>query len=315
MRSYCLIAPAKINLWLQIVGDQFDPQGNPRGYHELVMVMQSVSLADQIDLRPLSVDQIRLHCDHPQVPVDASNLAYRAAVLMAQRFPGISGVDINLQKNIPIGAGLAGGSADAAAVLVGLDLMWDLGLTQAELQELGSQLGSDVPFCITGGTALALGRGDQLSPLRPLEGLSVILGKYRSLEISTPWAYQTYRQQFQSSYAQTLAEQENCRISGGSGPLLKAIAHRDTQDFGQRLQNDLERVVLPAYPQVAALRQAFQNQTPIGVMMSGSGPTVFALTASTTEAERVCAGVRNEIKDPDLDLWITELSSHGVRIQ
>lgn len=315
MHSYSLIAPAKINLLLEIVGDRFDQQGKPSGYHDLVMVLQSITLADQIDLRPLSVDQIQLHCDHPQVPLDTSNLAYRAADLMAKRFPGISGVEINLQKNIPIGAGLAGGSANAAAVLIGLDLMWDLGLTQSELQEMGAQLGSDVPFCLTGGTALALGRGDELEPLPPLEGVSVVLGKYRSLAVSTPWAYQTYRQQFQDSYAKTPTEQESRRMSGGSGPLLKAIAQRDIREIGQRIENDLERVVLPAHPQVAALRQAFQAQNPIGVMMSGSGPTVFALTESAAAAEQVYAGVRAAIADPDLELWIAELSSHGVRIQ
>ncbi len=312
--TYKLLAPAKINLLLHIVGDQFDRNGNPNGYHELVMVLQSISLADQIDLRSLGVDRIQLHCDHPQVPLDGSNLAYRAAALMSQKFPGISGVEITIHKHIPIGAGLAGGSADAAAVLIGLDLMWNLGLTQSELQDLGGQLGSDVPFCIEGGTALALGRGDQLDPLPGLENIYVLLGKYRSLSVSTPWAYQTYRQQFQASYAKTSAEQDSRRHASGSGQLLKAIAHRDTTQIGQLLMNDLERVVLPAHPQVAALRQTFQDQGMLGVMMSGSGPTVFGLTESAAEAERACAGVRAAIADPDLELWVTQFCSHGVRL-
>nr|B8HU41.1 RecName: Full=4-diphosphocytidyl-2-C-methyl-D-erythritol kinase; Short=CMK; AltName: Full=4-(cytidine-5'-diphospho)-2-C-methyl-D-erythritol kinase [Cyanothece sp. PCC 7425] len=322
MRAYTLIAPAKINLFLQIIGDHLQ-QDQPTGYHNLVMVLQSVSLSDELQLRPLSGEArslrldppILLHCDHPQVPLDQTNLVYRAAALMWQKFPGQAGVEITLHKRIPIGAGLAGGSTDAAAVLVGLNLMWELGLTQLELQELGSQLGADVPFCIRGGTSLAVGRGDQLSPLPDLEGIYVVLGKYHDLSVSTPWAYQTYRQQFQASYAQTLEEQEQRRQQGGSGALLKAIAHRDGGQIGQLLHNDLEKVVLPAYPRVEYLRQQFANQSPLGTMMSGSGPTVFALADSAAAAEEIYAGVRGAIADPYLDLWICQLCNQGIQVQ
>src|SRR6476469_811080 len=159
MRSYSLLASAKINLYLEILGSR------PDGYHELAMVLQSIDLADKIDLRSLSTDTIRVHCDNPQVPADNSNLAYRAAELMASEFPKAlaqyGGVEIAIAKRIPVAAGLAGGSANAAAVLVGIDLMWQLGLTQSELEELATQLGSDVPFCIAGGTAIATGRGEK----------------------------------------------------------------------------------------------------------------------------------------------------------
>ncbi|MBD2020254.1 4-(cytidine 5'-diphospho)-2-C-methyl-D-erythritol kinase, partial [Leptolyngbya sp. FACHB-36] len=198
MRSYSLIAPAKINLYLEILGDR------PDGYHELVMVLQSVDLADQIELRANGTSTIHMACDHPEVPRDHTNLAYRAAELMCQQFSDsfdrYGAVDIAIYKQIPVGAGLAGGSSNAAAVLVGMNLMWQLGLTQSELQELGAQLGSDVPFCITGGTALATGRGEKLDTLPELDQLYVVLAKYRSLSVSTIWAYQTYRQQFSQSY-------------------------------------------------------------------------------------------------------------------
>jgi len=164
MNSYSLIAPAKINLYLEIIGDR------PDGYHELAMLLQSIDLADRVDLRPNGTQAIRVHCDDPQVPANESNLAYQAAALMAGEFSEAygryGGMEISIQKRIPMGAGLAGGSTDAAAVLVGLNLMWSLGLTQSELQELGGRLGSDVPFCIVGGTAIATGRGEQLSSLR-----------------------------------------------------------------------------------------------------------------------------------------------------
>ena len=308
MRSYTLIAPAKINLCLEIIGSR------PDGFHELVMVLQSIDLADQVDLRPIGVDAIYLHCDHPQVPRDQTNLAYRAAELMARKFPGISGVEITIHKHIPIGAGLAGGSTDAAAVLVGLDLMWKLGLTQSELQELGAELGSDVPFCIAGGTALAVGRGDVLSPLPDLEHLYAVLAKYRSLSVSTPWAYQTYRQKFSEFYTQGIEAQETRRQRGASAALLKAISQRHSSQIGQHLHNDLERVILPEYPQVLRLREQFQRLNVLGTMMSGSGPTVFGLTESQVQAKEVCAAMRSAITNPDLDLWVTKFCSSGIRI-
>jgi 4-diphosphocytidyl-2-C-methyl-D-erythritol kinase len=308
MRSYRLVAPAKINLLLEIVGDR------PDGYHELVMVMQSIDLADQIDLNPLMGDRIKLHCDHPQVPLDQSNLAYRAAKLMQDCFPGHGGVDITIQKNIPIGAGLAGGSANGAAVLVGLDLMWNLGLAQDELYRLAAKLGSDMPFCVSGGTALALGRGEELSPLADLDRLYAVLAKYRSLSVATPWAYQTYRAQFGDTYAQTPEAQDERRRTGPSVPILGAIAHRNPQDIGQALHNDLEKVVLSHYPQVAQLRETMAQRSVLGAMMSGSGPTVFALAASKDEAHRIAEQVKTEFCDSDLEVWVAKFISHGIHL-
>lgn len=315
MPTLTLIAPAKINLLLQIVGNHLDSNGQPTGYHELVMVMQSVSLADQLELSPRSSNQIEVTCNHPQVPTDRTNLAYRAAELMIQMYPGHSGVAIKITKNIPVGAGLAGGSGNAAAVLVGLDLLWRLGLTQPELQEIGGQLGSDVPFCLKGGTALALGRGDHLVPITDLSQLHVVLAKYRSLTVSTPWAYQTYRQEFGAGYPQTQAEQEACRQTGASVKLLQAIAEQNPAKIGQLMHNDLEKVVLPAHPQVAALRQAFAEQPVLGTMMSGSGPTVFALVESSQQAQQVQTAIRAQFPDPDLELWTAKFCQTGIQLE
>ncbi|HEY9694796.1 MAG TPA: 4-(cytidine 5'-diphospho)-2-C-methyl-D-erythritol kinase [Oculatellaceae cyanobacterium] len=311
MRSYSLIAPAKINLYLEILGDRAD------GYHELVMVLQSIDLADQIDLRSISTDTIRLHCDHPQVPVDKTNLAYRAAQLMVELFPKAlaqyGGVEITLHKRIPVAAGLAGGSTDAAAVLVGIDLLWKLGLTHSELEELAAQLGSDVPFCLAGGTAIATGRGEQLSPLPDLDHLYVVLGKYRSLAVSTPWAYQTYRQQFGGSYVSDTVSLKSRSARVHSGPLVNAIAHKDEAQIGKLLHNDLEKVVLPAYPQVLQLREAFQS-TGAATMMSGSGPTVFALVESQLQAEQIKEQVKTIMNHPDLDLWVARFCNTGIQV-
>jgi 4-diphosphocytidyl-2-C-methyl-D-erythritol kinase len=311
MKSYTLIAPAKINLHLEILGIR------PDNYHELVMVMQTIDLADRVEIRSLATDDIILHCGHPNVPLDRTNLAYRAAELMQQEFPDAltdyGGVEITLHKHIPIAAGLAGGSGNAAAVLVGMDLMWELGLTQSDLQKLGARLGSDVPFCISGGTAIATGRGDVISPLPSLDGIYVVLGKYQSLAVSTPWAYTTYRHEYEHDYPQ--ADSLTTRSHQiHSGDLVRAIVARDPVKIGKLLYNDLEKVVLPAYPQVSQLRAEFQLHSDLGTMMSGSGPTVFSLATSLAQAETLYHQVRAAIPDPDLELFVTQFGDRGVRV-
>lgn len=312
MREYSLIAPAKINLYLEIIGDR------PDGFHELAMVLQSIDLADKIDIKAIGIETIVVRCDHPEVPADSANLAYRAAALLSKQFPDVfaryGGVEITIHKRIPVAAGLAGGSSNAAAVLVGLDMLWQLGLTRLQLQELGAQLGSDIPFCIAGGTSLATGRGEKLSPLQDLEDLYAILAKYRNLSVSTPWAYNTYRQQFGDSYARDLDNLENRRLRVHSGPIVSAIAHRDNEKIGQLLHNDLEKVVLPEYPQVQKLREAFAAEKVLGTMMSGSGPTVFALTESRERAEEVASAVRGKMAENKLDFWIAKFNTTGITL-
>ena len=308
-----LIAPAKINLYLEILGDR------PDGYHELAMVMQTVQLADQVTLSALGTQTIQIACNHPEVPQNESNLAYRAAELMCRSFPDsfdrLGGVRIVIDKKIPVGAGLAGGSSNAAAVLVGLDLMWELGLTKGELQDLGATLGSDVPFCIAGGTMLATGRGEQLSPLPDLDGLPLVLAKYRSLSVSTVWAYQTYRQQFKDTYRSPGEAFVTRHAQVHSGAMIAAIGQKDIHSIAQKLHNDLEKVVLPEFPAVERLRQTFAQQPEVrGTMMSGSGPTVFALCTSLAAAATIAAQVQAEINDPDLEVWVTQSDPSGVRL-
>jgi 4-diphosphocytidyl-2-C-methyl-D-erythritol kinase len=233
---------------------------------------------------------------------------------MQKQFPGKGGVAITIDKKIPIGAGLAGGSADAAAVLVGLDLMWNLGLTQTELQSYAAQLGSDIPFCISGGTALALGRGEELTPLPDLDQLYAVLAKYRSLSVATPWAYQTYRQQFNATYARDPVALERRRREGHSVALLGAITHRDPLQVPQYLYNDLEKVVLPEYPQVQHLRDQLQVLGALGTMMSGSGSTVFGLTETRSQAEQIANQLQTALRDPDLEILVTKFCSSGIQL-
>jgi 4-diphosphocytidyl-2-C-methyl-D-erythritol kinase len=308
LNSLSLKAPAKINFYLQITGNRAD------GYHDLVMIMQSVDLGDRVDLRKISGETIEVHCHHPQVPQDRTNLAYRAAHLMQQKFPEVGGIRIVIDKQIPIAAGLAGGSTDAAAVLVGIDRMWQLGLTQPELRDLAAQLGSDIPFCISGGTALATGRGEVITPIADIANLAVVICKPRDISISTAWAYQTFRS------AGLLTQGDRLNHDRSSEMLAVIEAAKDQHGtelancsvrIGQLLYNDLERVVLPAHPPIAKLKQHLQAQSPLGVLMSGSGATVFAIAQNLNQAEQIARMIVAEL--PNVDAWVTKTIGNGIQ--
>ncbi|MEM1366571.1 MAG: 4-(cytidine 5'-diphospho)-2-C-methyl-D-erythritol kinase [Cyanobacteria bacterium P01_H01_bin.15] len=310
MRTYSLLASAKVNLHLEIIGDR------PDGYHEIVTIFQSIALADQLQLALNGTQQFRLSCNHPEVPLNETNLAYRAAKLMADTYPeqyqNLGGVDIAITKIIPVAAGLAGGSANAAATLVGIDLLWNLGLTQPELQQLGATLGADVAFCVAGGTVLATGRGEALDPLNNLTQGALVLGKFRDLGVSTLWAYQSYRQEFGHTYstADIFSEQvEHLR----TGPLVNAIAQQDGPGIAKLLHNDLEKVVLPTHPKIQQLRQAFREAGALGALMSGSGPTVFGLCADINHAEQLQNQLAGQF--PAVDFWATQFSPFSIQAQ
>ena len=283
---------AKINLYLEITGNR------PDGYHDLVMVLQSIDLCDHVDIRKIGIDRIQVLCNNPEVPCDLTNLAYKAAALMQSVYPEIGGLEISINKQIPMGAGLAGGSANAAAVLVGIDRLWDLGLTQTQLCDLAAQLGSDIPFCVVGGTALATGRGEILSPLPDLTDLVLVVCKPRHIAISTAWAYQTFRSQ--GLLATSLVKDQHL-----SSQMVTAIASGGDSaptKIGRLLYNDLERVVLPEYPAIAELKNRLLDQECIGAMMSGSGSTVFAIAPDLDRAHQIAEAVKTD----DLDIWIVK---------
>ena len=308
-----LLAYAKINLYLEIIGNR------PDGFHELVMVMQSVDLADRITLTPLNTPNTRLLCDHPLVPTDHTNLAYRAVMLLQKRFPNrtnrYGGVEITIDKKIPVGAGLAGGSSNAAATLFGLNVLWQLGLTRIELQELGAELGSDVPFCLAGGCAIATGRGEEIDSLHNTPKLSAVLAKYTRLSVSTPWAYKTYRQQFEHTYLslKDTASLEERQARVHSGKMVAALGTHDATAIGRHLRNDLEKAVLPAHVKVRQLKETMAAQGGLGTLMSGSGPTVLTLTETPEQAQSVLQAVHQQISDPDLQLHRVRFTSQGLR--
>ena len=258
-----LKAYAKINLALEVLGKR------PDGYHEVAMIMQSVSLHDTLILS-LQESDITLMCDRPELPCDHSNLAYRAAELLRREVGVARGVKIELNKRIPLAAGLAGGSTDAAAVLKGLNRLWGLALSPVELEQLAARLGSDVPFCLWGGTSLATGRGEMLTPLPDFTGHGVVLAN-PSLQVSTAWVYGNYRD---------AAGNRRRDISS----LRHSIEQPDFSAVADTLFNDLETVTVPAYPQVAEIQEQLLQAGAAGVLMSGSGPTVFALTPDFASA-------------------------------
>ena len=243
--------------------------------------------------------------------------------LLQKRFPNrtnqLGGVEITIDKKIPVGAGLAGGSSNAAATLFGLSILWNLGLTRIELQELGAALGSDVPFCLAGGCAIATGRGEEVDVLANSPKLYAVLAKYNSISVSTPWAYQTYRQQFENAYValhdQATLEERRSRVH--SGEMVKAIHCKTIADIGTHLHNDLEKVVLPAHPKVTELKQklaTITEQVGLGALMSGSGPTVFALAETDAQAQQIAADVRSHFSDPDLRIHVVPFTAHGIQL-
>ena len=314
-----LLANAKINLYLEVIGNR------PDGFHELVMVMQSVGLADRVTLRPLSTPTIRVNCDHPQVPTDSTNLAYKAVSLVQKRFPNRTnqrgGVEITIDKKIPVGAGLAGGSANAAAVFFGLNMLWELGLTRVGVQELSAELGSDIPFCVAGGCAIATGRGENIGTLRKSPKLFAVLAKYESTSVSTPWAYKAYRAEFGHTYKDLSSpislEDRRSRIHAGK--MIEAVSAKNAVKVGKQLHNDLEKVVLPANPKVNQLKETMadiaEGHGGLGTMMSGSGPTLFTLTDNLVQAGTIQREVRSHYNDPDLKVYVAPFTSHGIVVK
>ncbi len=300
MQACTLEARAKINLYLQILGRRQD------GYHDLTMILQSINLADQVHLQ-LTDGGIHVECDHPQVPTDSSNLAYRAAELLQKTYHCPGGVEIQIRKRIPVAAGLAGGSTNAAAVLVGLNQLWGLGLTVGDLQVLASQLGSDIPFCISGGTQLASGRGEILEPLSDLQDIPLVLAKPKQLEVSTAWAYRTYSASIPPS---KLTSPPNTSLIQ---PMLTAIEQQSAPEIARYLYNDLELPVLSHHTVVANLKQTLDQGGALGSLMSGSGPSVFGITTSIAAAETIATQLRHQ--DPSLETWAISTAPTGISLQ
>lgn len=265
-------AYAKINIGLDVLRRRAD------GYHEVRMIMQTIGLHDELQFTKAE-SGITLRINRPDLSAGADNLVYRAAELMLETYGIPQGVCITLEKNIPMAAGLAGGSADAAATLKGLNDLFRIGATQEELRKLGVRLGADVPYCIMGGTALAEGIGEILTPLRNLPQCKVLIAK-PNIDVSTAFVYRNLHVETREYHPDVDAQ-------------LRGIAGDNLPQVIQAMGNILELVTIPEYPVIEEIKQTMKQAGAMNAMMSGSGPTVFGLFQDETSMKRayeaVCA--------------------------
>ena len=309
MADLCVRAPAKINLHLEVLGLR------PDGFHELAMLMQSIDLADSLRLRPTADGQISLQCDRADLPTDSSNLVVKAAEMLRAR-SGFAelGAQIVLEKRIPIGAGLAGGSSNGAAALLGLNELWGLGFKSHQLHSMAAELGSDMPFCLDGGTQLCFGRGEQLEalPFNSNQPPAVLLIKHPEVSVSTPWAYGRCKELRGDFYLEAEADFEQRRQALRQAPLLGAVAGNGSWPL---LRNDLQAVV---EPEVETVRQGLallrQSEQPLAVAMSGSGPTLFALFPGVDQARSAHADLAERFERDGFESWCCGFSDRGVSL-
>jgi 4-diphosphocytidyl-2-C-methyl-D-erythritol kinase len=303
-------APAKINLHLEVLGLRGD------GFHELAMVMQTLDLVDRLHLRPTADAQLSLASDDPSLSSGSDNLILRAAEGLRARvgLPEL-GAAITLEKRIPVGAGLAGGSSDAAATLLALQVLWGVALEPAALMELAAALGSDVPYCLEGGLQLSYGRGERLEFTDALAGrsLGVLLVKHPEASVSTPWAYGRCKELRSDFYLDREADFEQRRQALRQGPLLAALK---SQSALPPLRNDLQSVVAPEVPSVGrALGLLRHAPGALAVAMSGSGPSVFALFADGAGAEQAAAFLAEPLAAEGFAWWSTRTRASGVSLE
>jgi 4-diphosphocytidyl-2-C-methyl-D-erythritol kinase len=271
MAPVTLYSFAKINPVLRVL------RKRPDGYHDIETVFQTVDLYDTLTFSPQAGGTL-LTCTDPAVPTDERNLVCKAVALIRERYGCSAGIRIDIDKRIPVAAGLAGGSGNAAVTLHALNRLWALGLSEETLRDLAARLGADVPFCLSGGTAVGRGRGERLEWIETGCPAHFVLVN-PPLSVSSAWAYQHVK----------------IELTNGMPCINLDVSVWRSGDFGQwirGLHNDLEAPVRAAFPVVDRVRQALLSGGASGAVMSGSGPTVFGVVPDRTVAERVAGRVR-----------------------
>jgi len=285
METLILQAHAKINLFLDVLYKR------PDGYHEIETVFQSISLHDDLTLRKIKKG-IEIRCAHPHVPSDASNLAYKAAELILETANISEGVEITIDKNIPVAAGLGGGSADAAATLVGINELFGLAYQRDFLMQLGAKLGADVPFCILGGTAIGRGIGEILTPLPTFTGCHLVVAN-PGFEVKTSWAYRSLSlSNGRKNRSATKIQQKISNFSLTKSEKNVNILGQEIQEVCDEFFNVFENTVITEYPIIAELKKSLRDFGALGVLMSGSGPSVFSFVFDESHAESVAERLR-----------------------
>ena len=290
MNQLELKALAKINLGLDVLGKR------ENGYHDVRMIMQSIYLYDTIRIEKTGADEgISLCSNLSYLPSDGNNIAYKAAQLLKEEFRIREGVRITLDKHIPVAAGLAGGSSNAAAVLFGMNRMFRLGLSQKELMDRGVKLGADVPYCIMRGTVLAEGIGEELTRLPAMPKCTVLIAK-PPVSVSTKMVYEALD-------AEEIPKHPD--IDG----IIKGLEEGDLRQIARSMGNVLEDVTIPMHPVIAQIKQEMLEAGAIGAMMSGSGPTVFGLFENRAAARTAQKNIRE--KSLARQVYVTNI--HSVR--
>lgn len=271
MESLRLRAMAKINLGLDVLRRRED------GYHEVKMIMQTVDIWDELEFGRLPEDCIRIATDKEELPADEHNLIYKAAKLMKDTYGIGEGISVKLQKNIPIAAGMAGGSTDAAAAIHSMDRIFGLGLSLEEKQKLGVKIGADVPYCLMGGTALSEGIGEVLTALPAVPDAFLVVAK-PDINVSTKFVYENL-------HADSLERHPD--IDG----MADSIRRGDLKGIADRMENVLETVTVKHYPIIAEMKAFLLKQGAMNALMSGSGPTVFGIFDKEEAARRAYAAM------------------------
>ncbi len=283
LEQITIAAPAKINLSLDITGKL------ENGYHTLDTIMQTISIEDKITLTKTG-REISVFCDHPQVPAGDGNICHKAAQAFFEKTAIEGGVLITIEKNIPVGAGLAGGSSDAAAVIKGLNLLYKAGLTQREMCKIGLKCGADVPFCVVAGTCRAKGIGEKLTVLPSFAGVYVVL-VVPDFFVSTAWAYENYV--LDSTVEKPRTEE-----------LITYIRSRDIKNTAERMANVLESVTAKKHPEIREIKNDIKKSGACGSVMSGSGPSVFGLFENEQKARIAYSVIREKYNRSYLALTI-----------
>ena len=288
-RSLELKALAKINLGLDVLGRR------ENGYHDVRMVMQTIYLYDNVTLNKTEEAGIQLKTNLSYLPVDENNIAYKAAKMLIEEFNIQEGVEIILDKHIPVAAGMAGGSSNAAAVLVGMNRLFGLGLSQQELKDRGVKLGADVPYCIMRGTVLAEGIGEILTPLAPMPKCFILVAK-PGIGVSTKTVYEKLD-------AKEIEEHPD--IDG----VIAGLEEGDLKKIATSMGNVLENVTIPDYPIIEDIKNVMKEEGALNAMMSGSGPTVFGIFDDRKLAKQ--AG--QKIKELELTKQVYVVNVHNNR--
>ncbi|QGG48691.1 4-(cytidine 5'-diphospho)-2-C-methyl-D-erythritol kinase [Heliorestis convoluta] len=275
------MAPAKINLTLDVLGRRTD------GYHQVAMVMQTIDLCDTLRVRRRDDKRIFLHGGNDEAPPDQSNLVYRTVQLIAETKGLKSGLDIYLEKKIPVAAGLAGGSSDAAAMMKLLNQLWEMQLSPQDMERELAKLGSDIPFLVQGGTALATGRGEQLQPLPAAPPFWVLLIK-PPFGVSTPKVYQALQAPLWQGEPES---DQQLALTANTVTIIEALQKNSYEAMIAALGNDLEQVTLQWHPELKEYKQILLDAGVDQAMMSGSGPTIMGFVQKEEKARAIADAV------------------------